>query len=258
MALTSISLRSQDFTYAIMHGTLPVFPKLLDKPPLTQAHYKAIAQRVHPDLQSLSSSLQGAKYSPFLEPSIMQAYQELSIVIAYKESSIGKEKQLDMLEIEYFDTLWLRVQHELISLTASSFLREISDVQKICGLVIKMFVGHYQVGLYYHFATIESLVNKTMELFKSLDLQECWEEYPELMLWAFLLTIYATTDPMKQEWFLFELAKGVRNRVVWEWKTVREILLGFFYVDRVYQEKFRAICEEVRVLNRFAAQMESA
>ena len=189
---------------------------------------------------------------------MVQTYKDLGIVIAFRESCLGNESEVELCEIEYFDTLWLRVQHSLVTFSSSACFSQDSDVQKISRVAIPLFVVQNQLGIYHrHCAVVDILLDQLMEVLNSVDLEQCWDTYIELMLWAFMFAVYTSTDPAKRGWFLFELAKGVQERMIWRWEEVRKILQGFFYVDRLYEVDFRAICEEVSVLNNLSVHFGS-
>lgn len=128
-------------------------------------------------------------------------------------------------------------------------------MQSICRIVVPIFVVQNQIDIYRQSAVVESLMSQLLEVMESLDLQDCWERYTELMVWAFMFGAFTSTQQAQREWVLFEMAKGGRGRVNWQWEEIEKILLGFFYVDRLYEANFRKICDEVKALDMFASHL---
>lgn len=216
---------------------------------MSGAKYRAISKRVNLELGSLSSEILSSRYVPLLDPTQVDAYTELSIVIAFRESCIGDQSELELVETDYFDTIWLRAQHSLISFSSSNMFRQDSDVQNICRIVVPMFVVQTQLITYRHSPAAESLKDQFLEVIASLDLQKLWEHFHELMVWAFMFVCHSCREQAWRERFLLEVAKGGQGRMKWEWQEVRKLLLGFFFVDRLHGKDFRKMCEEVRLLD---------
>ncbi len=50
--------------------------------------------------------------------------------------------------------------------------------------------------------------------------------------------------------------EGRKSLVDLGWEDVRGLLRGFFFVDRIHGEKYRAAWEEIRLLARFSRNLE--
>ena len=205
--------------------------------------------RVTPEIGSLSTELLGSRYLPFLDPTQVDTYTELSIVLAFRESCIGNESEPELVETDFFDAIWLRAQHSIISFYSSNMFRRDSDVQSICRIVVPIFLVQTQLIPFRHSSATESLKDYFLEAIASLDLQKLWEHFHELMVWAFMWVCYSCSQQVWRERFLLEMAKGGRGRMTWEWQEVKKILRGFFFVERLQGEEFRKICGEVRQLD---------
>ncbi|KAL8787758.1 MAG: hypothetical protein Q9195_007627 [Heterodermia aff. obscurata] len=187
----------------------------------------------------------------------VETYTELSMVIAFRESCIGNQSGLELIETDYFDVMWLRAQHSLICFSSSNMFRQDSDVQKICRIIVPMFVVHTQLVTYRHSPATESLKAQFLEAIADMDLQKLWEQYHELMVWAFMFVCHSCGEPAWRERLLIEMAKGGQGKMRWEWQEVRKILLGFFFVERLHGQDFRNMCEEVRLLDESMAPVKA-
>ena len=135
--------------------------------------------------------------------------------------------------------------------------RQDSDVQNICRIIVPMFVVHTQLVSYRYSPATESLKDQFLEVIASLNLQKLWEQFHELMVWAFMFVCYSCSQQVWRERFLAEMAKGGRGKMTWKWQEVRKMLLGFFFVDRLHGEEFRKMCEEVRQLDDSVSSVKS-
>ena len=213
------------------------------------AKYSTISKRLNPEIGSIASELLSSKYVPLLDPTQVDTYTELSLVVAFRESCIDNETELELIETDFFDAMWLRAQYSLISFSSSNMFRQDSDVQTICRIIVPIFVVQTQLVTYRHSPAAESLKDQFLEVIAKLDLQKLWEEFHGLMVWTFMFVCYSCSEQVWRDRLLIEMAKGARGKLTWEWQEVRKILLGFFFVDRLQGEEFHKMCEEVRSLD---------
>ena len=143
----------------------------------------------------------------------------------------------------------------LVSYSSSKSLRRDSDVQDICRIIIPIFVFSTQLGFYRQSAAIDSLVDQFSEVLDNLNLSDCWDRYPGLMIWAFMFAVFSSREQTQREWFLFEMSKGGQNKTLWHWQDIRKTILGFFYIERLHEVEFEKICKEVRLLDGFATHL---
>ena len=219
------------------------------KAPLSDSKYRLISMRINPELGSQSSELLSSRYVRLLDPSQVETYTELSIVVAFRESCIGSGNEPELIETDFFDSIWLRAQHSLVSFSSSCMFRQDSDVQIICRIIVPIFVVQTQIITYRHSPAAESLKDQFLEAIAHMDLQKLWKQFHDLMVWAFMFVCYSCGEQAWRERFLLEMAKGGRGKIKWEWPEVRKVLLGFFFVDRLHAAEFRKMCEEIALLD---------
>lgn len=227
---------------------------------MSESKLNQILECTKPSLQQLGAELLGPKYSVELEGSMVETYHELSIVIAFRELT-DADYPVDLDDIEYFGTLWLRIQHRLSTFSAMCSVKDsdrgVSDVQNICRLVVPLCVVQIHLGLLYcSAAAIESFNEQLWEVLNHLDLGHCWREYTELMTWAFFFGVSTSPGSARRQWFLFELVKGAKNRIEWRRPALRMVMQRFFYVDRMHEADFKKITDEARPLMDFAGYLK--
>ena len=216
------------------------------KEPIPRARLDQIYSKTDPSLRTLCGGLLGHKYKSLLDPGMAETYSNLCQVTAFRESFIGTHSEFTLAEIEYFDIIALRVEHSLITFSSSRHFRKDSHVQNICNIVVPLFFVQNQSTLTRGNAIVQSLSTQLWEVLRHLDLEQSWQLYPDLLIWAFMFGAYTSIGRPERPWFLSEVVKGTRGRFSWQWEELRETLLRFFYFDRLYEVPFRKLCEEIR------------
>ena len=196
------------------------------------------------------------KYNDSLHPDMIQAYRDLSVVVAFRESCSGGV-DVTLYEVEYFETLALRVQHRMTTFLATHLTRNDSDIQSICRVTIPVFVIRYHFSIYGPSMIMDSMVIQLYEVLSNLNFTESWKGFPSILVWAFMFGVWISKEQRMRDWFVSKLVEGSQGIFSWEWNEIRAILQKLFYVDRLHGEQFESICREVRLLLPQAGQMQS-
>ncbi len=236
---------SGDLGFAAARRSLPSFPIVPMKAKPPKNNLGRISARIDPSLRLLGMELMEFKDS--LDPGMVQAYRDLSVVVAFRESCSGGI-DVTLYEVEYFETLALRVQHQLITFLSTHLSRQDSDIQSICRVTVPIFAIRYQFVMYGPSMIMDSMVVQLYEILNNLDLARLWKTFPSTLVWAFMFGVWISKDKRMREWFLFKVAEGSRGVVRWQWNEIHDTLQKHFYVDRLHKADFESICEEVRLL----------
>lgn len=236
---------SGDLGFAATRRSLPSFPILPMKAKPPKNTLDRISARIDPSLRLLGMKLM--KFKGSLDPKMIQVYRDLSVVVAFRESCSGGI-EVTLYEVEYFETLALRVQHHLITFLATHLSRQDSDIQSICRVTVPIFVVRYQFSMFGPSMIMDSMVLQLYEVLSSLDLSESWKSFPAVLVWALMFGAWISKEKSMRDWFLFKLAEASHGKLRWQWNEIRDILQTLFYVDRLHRADFESICEEVRLL----------
>ncbi|CAD6575598.1 MAG: hypothetical protein ASARMPREDX12_007389 [Alectoria sarmentosa] len=234
-----------DLGFAATRRSLPSFPILPMKAKPPKNTLDRISARIDPSLRLLGMKLM--KFKDSLDPKMIQVYRDLSVVVAFRESCSGGT-EVTLYEVEYFETLALRVQHHLITFLATHLSRQDSDIQSICRVTVPIFVVRYQFSMFGPSMIMDSMVIQLYEVLSSLDLSESWKSFPSVLVWALMFGVWISKEKSMRDWFLFKLAEASHGKLRWQWNEIRDILQTLFYVDRLHRVDFESICEEVRLL----------
>lgn len=96
----------------------------------------------------------------------------------------------------------------------------------------------------------QSLIADLKRSLERTNLRNCWGDAHAVLMWVLFLGAHLTAGQRERPWFITALARvalllSVPNR---DWMRVRAVLVGFYYVDRVFQESWRRVWEEVDLL----------
>ena len=196
------------------------------------------------------------KFKDSLHPDMVQAYRDLSVVVAFRESCSGGV-DVTLYEVEYFETLALRVQHQLITFLSTHLSRQDSDIQSICRVIVPIFVIRYHFSIYGPSMIMDSMVVQLYEVLSNLDLAESWKRFPSILVWAFMFGVWISKEKRMKEWFLSKVAEGSNGSVRWQWNEIRNTLQKLFYVDRLHGAQFVSIFNEVCEQLPHAGHMQS-
>ena len=194
-------------------------------------------------------------FQDMLHPDMIQVYRDLSVVIAFRESCSGGV-DVTLYEVEYFESLALRVLHQLVTFLSTYLSRQDSEIQSICRVTVTIFAIRYQYNMYGPSMIMDSLVLQLYDVLSALDLAESWKHFSSILVWAFMFGAWISKEKRMREWFLFKLAEGSHDILRWQWDEIRDILQKLFYVDRLHRSDLEGICKEVRSLVPHAKHMQ--
>lgn len=76
-----------------------------------------------------------------------------------------------------------------------------------------------------------------------------------MLLWALFLGAHMSLGERERPWFVNMLAVVAQTIQLHGWLQLRALLARFYYVDRVFQEPFRRIWDEVDLIITMQSQM---
>lgn len=83
---------------------------------------------------------------------------------------------------------------------------------------------------------------------EATELSTCWGKAAPALLWSLFQGAHLTLGQRERPWFVAQATRVSRHLHLRNWMQVRSLLVRFYYVDRVFQESFRNIWEEVLLL----------
>jgi hypothetical protein len=80
------------------------------------------------------------------------------------------------------------------------------------------------------------------------DLSSCWGDASQALLWALFQGAHLSFGQRERPWFVAVLTKAASCLRLRTWMQARAVLVRFYYIDRVFQNSFRRIWDEVEIL----------
>ncbi|KIX96204.1 uncharacterized protein Z520_07982 [Fonsecaea multimorphosa CBS 102226] len=238
---------SASYMCAALTRSLPAAPPTSALPSLPASLVEEIRQNVSEDVKKMGTGLLTADVDTILDWRISQAFRDMKDVVQYRE--YYHEKQLNPApdENEYINAKSYHFRYAALS--APFELREpASDKEEACRLAMLIFwFSNFQVS------RPDSALNRTLTAqlktaLQASDLKGLWGPHYELLVWVLLLGAYISAGQRERPWFVLNLARVSRVLKLQTWDQVRQVLLKFFYLDRIYAEGMRQSWEEASLL----------
>lgn len=160
---------------------------------------------------------------------------------------------------DFFDTQNLFIEYRLLSYRFDSITGEFlgdNSIEGCCRLAALLYVNTVLWIAYTSAAAV--LRSPVIALKVALDSidesmkQTFWAPYSDILAWVLFLGAHCSRDQDERPFFIMELAK-VTVFIGWrDLEEMRQTLMSFFYVDRVYGASLAEIWYEVRsVISRW-------
>ncbi|EXJ69484.1 uncharacterized protein A1O5_07520 [Cladophialophora psammophila CBS 110553] len=238
---------STSYMCAALTRSLPAAPPTSALPSLPASLVEEIRQNVSEDVKKMGRGILTADIDTILDWRISQAFRDMKDVVQYRE--YYHEKQL-LPAPEENDYISAKSYHfRYAALSAPFEPREpASDKEEACRLALLIFwFSNFQIS------RPDSALNRTLtsqlkSALQASDLKGLWGPHYQLLAWVLLLGAYISAGQRERPWFVLNLARVSRVLRLQNWDEVRQLLLQFFYLDRIYAEGMRQSWEEASLL----------
>lgn len=92
------------------------------------------------------------------------------------------------------------------------------------------------------------VVTKLKKTLECTDLAGYWDPNGEALVWILFLGAYMSAGHRERSWYIMGLVRGAQRLGLKDWSGVRELMLRFLYLDRVFAVPYEKIWEEVEML----------
>ena len=188
----------------------------------------------------LSQPLSG-KISPLLRQCLQYTCHLISIVEQYHHS----RQYSSIYNINDF----LALEHILLSLPYEYSLDALENCIRLA-LLLYSNIALWITPLY--FAWVVSLVHQLQAALLALDWEDVTQNHPELLLWFLLLGRYAASSMYTEgeaAWWTAKVQLVISILGVRQWEEARQIVKGFFYVDRLCSGPWQTVWGSVELGN---------
>lgn len=232
---------------AAITRSLPAAPPTSTLASLPASLAEEIRQNVSDDVKKMGTGILTPDVDTLLDWRISQAFRDMRDVVQYREYYHETQKEPVQEENEYINAK--SYQFRYAALAAPFEPRApASDKEESCRLAMLIFwFSNFQI------TAPDSALNRTLTTqlktaLQASDLKSLWGPYYKLLTWVLMLGAFISAGQRERPWFVMSLAKVSKVLKLQEWEEVRQVLLKFFYLDRIHAKGMQDVWEEAALL----------
>ncbi|KAJ9221667.1 transcriptional regulator family: Fungal Specific TF [Paecilomyces variotii] len=253
LPLTVVSqIATTDVKISIVGLTKPIFPFVKPIRRTTKAIPAADADiaRIASNLLTLPDP------SVLFSPNMMQVFHDLAEMTRYAELVRRRlPTGVEDNDEDFFDTQNLFIEYRLLSYRFDPITEEFvgdNTIEGCCRLAALLYVNTVLWVVYTSAAAVLHVPVKALKVaLETLDesiRQTFWAPYSDLLAWVLFLGAHCSKDQIERPFFIVELAKVVISSGWRDVEEMRQRLMGFFYVDRMYGASLVEVWDEVQTV----------
>ncbi|OCT48187.1 hypothetical protein CLCR_04137 [Cladophialophora carrionii] len=238
---------SASYMCAAVTRSLPAAPPTSSLPSLPARLVEEIRQNVSDDVKKMGTGILTPDVDTLLDWRISQAFRDMRDVVQYREYYHEKQELPVQEENDYINARSYQFRYAALSAPFEP-RAPASDKEEACRLALLIFwFSNYQV------TAPDSALNRTLTAqlktaLQSSDLKGLWGPYFDLLTWVLMLGAFISAGQRERPWFVLNLAKVSKVLRLRDWDELREMLLKFYYLDRIYAKGMRDIWDEASLL----------
>ncbi|KIW62442.1 hypothetical protein PV04_10615 [Phialophora macrospora] len=238
---------SASYMSAALTRSLPAAPPTSTLPSLPPKLIEEIRQNVSDDVKKMGTGILTPDVDTLLDWRISQAFRDMRDVVQYREYYHEKQVLPVQEENDYINAKSYHFRYAALSAPFEA-RAPASDKEEACRLALLIFwFSNYQV------TSPDSALNRTLTAqlktaLQGSDLKGLWGPHFELLTWVLMLGAFISAGQRERPWYVVTLAKVSKELKLKDWGELRELLLTFFYLDRIYAQGMRDIWDEASLL----------
>lgn len=233
------------FWRSVRTRTKPMLPEVVDLLPISDLRYQLILSSADPSHARLGEA--------FLRPELTQHFDDgfLDLMrdarrawVCFEEIGVG---ELLFSEKKSASMQRLQIDHRFLSYPFDHF-GPYRPIQEAIRQAFILFSNASYNVVQPSSKIARCLVEDLKSALEATDLKTCWGSAYKALLWALLMGAHMCFGQRERPWFVTALARVGQNLPRRDWFQVRGELVQFYYLDRVCQESFKKIWDEVEVV----------
>lgn len=233
------------FWRAIRTRTKPTLPMVPGDFQLTDEQFSNILSKCDPAIARIGEAFQDPELSPLFDGEMFQLLQNARKawvcfeLIGVYDFHPEIKRQATIMRVN--------IDHRLLSYPFDHYGTHRPIQEAIRQAFVTFSSAHYcvvQPSSKIARCHIEDLQNALI----MTDLKSCWGTASRALLWVLFHGAHLTFGQRERPWFVTALARVSQSLQLQTWIQTRAILVRFYYVDRVFQDSFRKIWEEVELV----------
>ncbi|KIW21627.1 hypothetical protein PV08_02207 [Exophiala spinifera] len=231
---------------AIRTRTKPLLPMVKDDMPLSDEDFLQVLAASEPSIARLGEGLLEPHMRQFFDDEFWQLLQDTRHAWVCFEQ-IGMQKFAPDVK-RHISIKRVNIDHRLLSYPFDHYGTP-RAIQEVCRQALITFSNaHYNV-IQPSSKIARGLVQDLKTALEATDLPSCWGPAHEALLWVLFVGAHMSYGERERPWFVAALVRVTQTLQPRDWLRVRSWLVRFYYSDRVFQDSFRRIWEEVETLS---------
>ncbi|KIW59767.1 hypothetical protein PV05_00034 [Exophiala xenobiotica] len=234
------------FWRAIRTRTKPLLPMVKDEIKLTDEKFLSVLSKSEPSIARLGEGLLEPAMREYFDDEFWQLLHDTRRAwvcferIGIHDFPVAEKRQVSIKRVN--------VDHRLLSYPFDHYGAH-RPIQEACRLALITYSNaHYNV-IQPSSKIARGLVEDLRNALEATALQSYWGTAHNALLWVLFIGAHMSYGQRERPWFVAALARVAQTLQSRDWLQVRALLVSFYYSDRVFQESFRKIWEEVELLS---------
>ena len=180
---------------------------------------------------------------------LMHVIREYQQCMIFMELLLAGQCKLIQEELEYFQIRARHVEYELLLIPSKhkNFAKK-NPIQEVTRIALFACIVA-NLAYYQPFSAISrALAMQLKGALEGTDLASAWYSHHELLVWVCWIGMETSRGQKEYPWFVSNLARAVRILRVKDCGHLRDILLQFFFLDRIFQKSLVSVWKEVQHL----------
>ncbi|KIW18698.1 hypothetical protein PV08_02987 [Exophiala spinifera] len=133
--------------------------------------------------------------------------------------------------------------HQLSRCAPTTNSTDVAPEHNICTLeslrlagMLAIFTTHLKATRKIH---LFEKVSRDLEvLLRRSDVETCWRQYPEIMMWIFFAGAHGSPNVYRTQWFIQNISRGAHSLGIDDWHQARMVLRKFPYIVKEFDKPF--------------------
>ncbi len=198
---------------------------------------------------SLGETLLASKDILNLDNELVDIIVQVQYITRYREYCLGHGYRVTPQEVEIFTLRRLDLEYRLMNrlfggtIVAEDRRHRTIEISLLIFSVVNLDLITVTAGPF------RTLLRQLMKSLEHPNLLSLWWSARKVLLWVLFLGAHISAHPKEQQWFVYRLAQLSPRLGIKGWDDARRMLVGCFYVDRMYEESFRWIWNQASELS---------
>lgn len=231
---------------AIVQEDCPIAPPLNDGTLLSETTTVMMEKCPDGTIDKTGQALLGPEAADLLSPRLLQNISDRRWNTVFHELCVTGVLKPTGQDLELFYRKYRTAGYELVLLGSSLLLTPKQEAIRLALLVFEF--GNVLKSQKATSAYSQALVAQLKSALEQTNLSSSWAPHCDMLLWILFIGAYSSKDRPERIWFTIQLARGVNLYGVQDAYEFRNLLLAFFYLDRIHRKSLIEVWDEAALV----------